>query len=259
MSTASLKGQLASAGHEALSTCAADAKRDATCTCAKNHHITPWQTSRNAGRGIHTALRVSLFLAGLKASVFRGKRDETNSNLERRAPRGCSGVCPHVNSVQGYLQDGFADSIENDAEGFSQRRTIDDVYLNSIITQSLSPTVAVSYGINEVFGHARQGSSTFPYTLPLDGTAIPLSGVHASITGNYVGPRYLDIQNTVRAGGYLTEDASIGYSFERALVTANAYNLTNRRDPALESELGEGQLYRVKGRWLQVKVTVPFR
>jgi iron complex outermembrane recepter protein len=398
----------------------------------------------------------------------------------------------HVNSVQGYLQDGFADSIENDAEGFSQRRTIDDVYLNSIITQSLSPTVAVSYGINEVFGRARQGSSTFPYTLPLDGTAIPLSGaqsldgsttlkdtrsfagvfaqsrwkitpdlnllagvrlnhvsesqdaddgsepihqtehatrwsgalgvdyrlwrdkegdlddvtvyanagntfqppqidfgpdagfdpllrpetersfeagikadgldgrldvdltafwvefghqalptlvngtpalvnggserfkgielegawhptealkiaatfslndaryhdfntlidddlvqlrgnelvlsprllgalsatyaprvgVRASFTSNYVGPRYLDMQNTARAGGYFTEDASIGYSFERVLVTANAYNITDRRDPALESELGEGQLYRVKGRWLALKVTVPFR
>jgi len=398
----------------------------------------------------------------------------------------------HVNTVQGYLQDGFTDSIENDAKGFSQRRTIDDVYLNSIITQSLSPTVAVTYGINEVFGRARQASSTFPYTLPLDGTAVPLSGaqspdgsttlkdtrsfagafaqsrwkitpdlnllagvrlnhasesqdandgtaplhqtehatrwsgalgidyrlwrdregdlddvtvyantgntfqppqidfgpdagfhpllrpetersyeagikadgldghldvdltafwvefshqalptlvngtpaivnggserfkgielegawratdtlkiaatfsindaryqdfntligdnlvqlrgnelmlsprllgalsatyaplvgVRASLTSNYVGPRYLDVRNTARAGGYFTEDVSIGYSFERVLVTANAYNLTDRRDPALESDLGEGQLYRVKGRRLQLKVTVPFR
>ena len=93
----------------------------------------------------------------------------------------------------------------------------------------------------------------------LSATYAPRVGVRASFTSNYVGPRYLDMQNTARAGGYFTEDASIGYSFERVLVTANAYNLTDRRDPALESELGEGQLYRVKGRWLALKVTVPFR
>ncbi len=93
----------------------------------------------------------------------------------------------------------------------------------------------------------------------LSATYAPLVGVRASLTSNYVGPRYLDVRNTARAGGYFTEDVSIGYSFERVLVTANAYNLTDRRDPALESDLGEGQLYRVKGRRLQLKVTVPFR
>jgi len=398
----------------------------------------------------------------------------------------------HITTVQGYLQDGFADGVENDAEGFAQRRVIDDIYLNSSITQSWSPAVAITYGINEIFGHARQASSTFPYTLPLDGTGVPLSGaqtldgsttlkdsrsfmgafaqsrwkvtpelnvlagvrlnhtsesqdaddgttaahqsehatrwsgafgidcrlwhdtegdlddvtvyantgntfqppqidfgpdagfgpllrpetersyeagikadgldgrldvdltafwvdfghqalptlingtpalvnggrerfkgielegawratdslkfattfsindaryqdfntligdtlvqlrgkhlvlsprllsalsvtyappvgLRASVTSNYVGPRYLDMQNTQRAGGYFTEDASIGYGFERVLVMAGVYNLTDRRDPALESDLGEGQFYRVKGRWLQLKVTVPFR
>jgi hypothetical protein len=35
--------------------------------------ITPWQTSRNAGRGTHARLRESLSLAGLKASVSRGE------------------------------------------------------------------------------------------------------------------------------------------------------------------------------------------
>jgi IS30 family transposase len=33
----------------------------------------PWQTSRNAGRGRHARLRVSLSLAGLKAGVSRGE------------------------------------------------------------------------------------------------------------------------------------------------------------------------------------------
>jgi hypothetical protein len=35
--------------------------------------ITPWQTSRNASRGRHARLRMSLSLAGLKASVSRGE------------------------------------------------------------------------------------------------------------------------------------------------------------------------------------------
>src|SRR5450631_1066798 len=40
---------------------------------SKTHLITPWQTSRNASRGRHAKLRVSLSLAGLKASVSRGE------------------------------------------------------------------------------------------------------------------------------------------------------------------------------------------
>ena len=398
----------------------------------------------------------------------------------------------HRTAVQGFLQDGFENSIDDDAEGFSQRRTLDDVYLHSIITQALTPKLAVTYGFNEVFGRARQSSGTFAYTLPLDGTGVPLSGaqtldgsttlkdtrsffglftqsrwkatddlnvlagvrwnhvnesqdaddgatplhqsahlsrwsgslgidyrlwrdkegdlddisvyantantfqpaqidfgpdsgfdpllrpenersyeagikadgldgridadvtafwvdfgnqvlptlvhgtpalvnggsqrfkgvelegswratdalkvagtfslndaryrnfntliddtlvqlaghelilsprrlaavsmtyapllgVRASFTANYVGPRYLDMQNTQRAGGYLTEDASIGYRFAQLLITANGYNLSDRRDPALDSDLGEGQLYRVQGRWLLLKLTVPIR
>jgi hypothetical protein len=39
----------------------------------KNDPITPRQTSRNAGRGRHAALRASLSLAGLKAGVSRGE------------------------------------------------------------------------------------------------------------------------------------------------------------------------------------------
>jgi hypothetical protein len=39
----------------------------------KSHLITPWQTSRNASRGRHAKLRVSLSLAGLKAGVSRGE------------------------------------------------------------------------------------------------------------------------------------------------------------------------------------------
>src|ERR1700688_926873 len=40
---------------------------------AFTHATAPWQTSRNAGRGMHATPRVSLSLAGLKASVSRGE------------------------------------------------------------------------------------------------------------------------------------------------------------------------------------------
>ena len=93
----------------------------------------------------------------------------------------------------------------------------------------------------------------------LSATYAPPHGWRASWTSNTVGPRYLDIRNTERVGGYFTEDATVGYGFEKFLVLASGHNLTDRRDPALESDLGEGQFYRVKGRWLQLKVTVPFR
>jgi hypothetical protein len=39
----------------------------------KSDPTTPRQTSRNAGRGRHARLRVSLSFAGLKASVSRGE------------------------------------------------------------------------------------------------------------------------------------------------------------------------------------------
>ena len=42
-------------------------------------------------------------------------------------------------------------------------------------------------------------------------------------------------------------------------MQASGYNLTDRRDPAVESDLGEGQFFRAKGRWLQLKMTVSFR
>jgi iron complex outermembrane recepter protein len=402
----------------------------------------------------------------------------------------------HTTTVQGYLQDGYEDIAEDNAEGFSQRRVIDDVYLDSSITQNLTPAVAITYGFNEIYGRARQTSSTFPYTLPLDGSGAPLSGAQtldgttllkdsrsfvgvfaqsrwkvtpnlnvlaglrwnhvsetqdaeseddagtatahqservnrwsgalgidyrlwqdregdlddvtvyantgntfqpsqidfgpdagfdpllqpetqrsyeagikadgldgrfevdlaafwvdfghqalptvvngtpalisagserfkgielegswratdalriagtfsindarfhdyntliddtlvqlkgnyqvlsprelcalsatyapavgwrASVTGNYVGARYLDMQNLNRVGGYFSEDASVGYAFEKVLIAATGYNLTDRRDPVLESDLGEGQIYRAKGRWLALKVTVRTR
>jgi outer membrane receptor protein involved in Fe transport len=73
----------------------------------------------------------------------------------------------------------------------------------------------------------------------------PARGFFASADLNYVGSRYLDKENTALADGYLTLGASAGYRFEKIELRVTGRNLTNRRDPVSESELGEGQYYRL--------------
>jgi outer membrane receptor protein involved in Fe transport len=85
------------------------------------------------------------------------------------------------------------------------------------------------------------------------GTAIltyaPRAGPQASATLRYVGSRFLDKENTIKAGAYATLDARIGWKFGKGWgVFVEGENLTNRRDPVTESELGEGQFYRLSGR-----------
>jgi outer membrane receptor protein involved in Fe transport len=60
---------------------------------------------------------------------------------------------------------------------------------------------------------------------------------------------------SARAGSYVTVDATLGYAFHRYTVSVNGYNITNRRDPVLESELGEGQFYLMPARRVLVKVS----
>ena len=87
----------------------------------------------------------------------------------------------------------------------------------------------------------------------------PDRGWRGSLTTAYTGPRYLDSLNTMRIGGYQVIDASLGYRFDRMMLTLAAANLTDRRDPTLLSELGEGQFYRMSARRFDVLLSVPFR
>jgi iron complex outermembrane recepter protein len=83
-------------------------------------------------------------------------------------------------------------------------------------------------------------------------------GIQASLVSNVVGARFLDSQNEIRASAYLTVDATLGYAFRTGwTLSLNAYNLTDRRDPVLESELGEGQFYLMPARRVFVKFSVP--
>src|SRR6266852_8676248 len=65
-----------------------------------------------------------------------------------------------------------------------------------------------------------------------------------SLTANYNGPRFLNRRNTALAGGFTTVNAGVAYRS----VRLDVQNLTNRRDPIAESELGDAQYYLMPAR-----------
>ena len=86
----------------------------------------------------------------------------------------------------------------------------------------------------------------------------PAHGWQASVMANYVGDRFLTKRNTASAGAYTTYDASIGYRFDRCELRLNGSNLGNRRNPVAESELGEGQYYRLPARFVELSLGFDF-
>ena len=82
----------------------------------------------------------------------------------------------------------------------------------------------------------------------------PDSGLSGYVIGNFVGNRYLNSRNTALADSYTTLDAGIGWKGGPWRVNLDATNLTDRRDPVAESELGDAQYYRLPARagWLSV-------
>jgi iron complex outermembrane recepter protein len=80
-------------------------------------------------------------------------------------------------------------------------------------------------------------------------TYAPAAGPQASATLRYAGSRFLDRENTIKAPGYATLDARIGWKFRSGWgVFVTGENLTDRRDPVTESELGQEQYYLLSGR-----------
>lgn len=79
----------------------------------------------------------------------------------------------------------------------------------------------------------------------------PERGPQASATLRYVGSRYLNKGNSVKAGSYATLDGRLGWKFSgRWGMFLEGENLTDRRDPVTESEIGDAQFYRLPGRRL---------
>jgi iron complex outermembrane recepter protein len=87
----------------------------------------------------------------------------------------------------------------------------------------------------------------------------PPAGFQASVTWSYLGPRFLDKANSARAGGYSTIDAGVGYRIRSLEIRLDGSNLTGRRDPVAESELGDAQFYRLPGLFVQLGVRTELR
>jgi len=81
----------------------------------------------------------------------------------------------------------------------------------------------------------------------------PDSGWRGSLVANWTGNRYLNKRNTAPAEAYTTVDASIGYRFADSELRLIGRNLTDRRDPVAESELGDAQYYRLPARDLRLE------
>ena len=86
----------------------------------------------------------------------------------------------------------------------------------------------------------------------------PPSGVVGDFIVKYVGDRYLNKRNTALAEPYTTIDVGAGYRVNRWEVRVDGRNLTDRRDPTSESELGDAQYYRMPARRIDFTVGIGF-
>ncbi len=86
----------------------------------------------------------------------------------------------------------------------------------------------------------------------------PPSGLGGSLVVNYVGQRWLDLENTASTRAYATLDASLSYQSSRYSFSLVGSNLTNRRDAVSASEFGDQSFYRLPGRKIMVGVQRTF-
>jgi iron complex outermembrane recepter protein len=94
----------------------------------------------------------------------------------------------------------------------------------------------------------KQQELTPQHLSSLNLTYAPAQGLTAYITGAYVGDRFLNKRNTAPVNSYVTVDAGLGYRFGNWDLRLDGYNLSDRRDPVSESELGDAQYYRLPAR-----------
>jgi outer membrane receptor protein involved in Fe transport len=76
----------------------------------------------------------------------------------------------------------------------------------------------------------------------------PLRGWQVSASYAFTGERFLNKRNTSIGEEFEVVDASVGYRFDGWELRLAGYNLTDSRDPVSESELGDGQYYRMPAR-----------
>ena len=85
----------------------------------------------------------------------------------------------------------------------------------------------------------------------------PARGFTGLVEVRYTGGIVLDKRNRAPYGGYTTLAAGLGYRAARWEFRVKGDNLTDRRDPVAESEMGDAQYYLLPGR--RVTATVGYR
>ena len=61
----------------------------------------------------------------------------------------------------------------NDADGFTQKRQITDVYFDTHVTMDLTPAANLTYGLDYLYGKGKQNANNYAYFIPLDGSNAP--------------------------------------------------------------------------------------
>ena len=79
----------------------------------------------------------------------------------------------NVDSVRGFLTDITAADLN--ATGFTQSRTITDLYFDSHVTKQFSPMLRVVGGLDYLYGRGVANSGLFDYFVPLSGASRPSS------------------------------------------------------------------------------------
>jgi outer membrane receptor protein involved in Fe transport len=86
----------------------------------------------------------------------------------------------------------------------------------------------------------------------------PERGLVAFADVRYVGSRFLNKRNTALADGYAELSAGVGWRARRLELRVDGRNLTDRRPPVAESELGDAQYYRLPARRFDATARVRF-
>jgi len=94
-----------------------------------------------------------------------------------------------------------------------------------------------------------------PHHLASAGLAYVGPVLHAEAFANLAGERSMNKRNTAKAEAYATFDASAGATVGGIDVRVTGRNLSDRRDPVAESELGESQFYRLPARTVEVALS----
>ena len=86
----------------------------------------------------------------------------------------------------------------------------------------------------------------------------PARGLTGLVEARYTGGIFMDKRNRAPYGGYTTLAAGLGYRAARWEFRVKGDNLTDRRDPVAESEMGDAQYYLLPGRRVDASVSYRF-